>query len=419
MVTYQYSDRYHRSKNVRVFVDAEEQFVFSTPSTDIAAFETDGAVMVEAVYDSDIEEAAVRPFSLGITPEINGNRLTVRLDGPVNMMIDIKGERQLHIYANAPSDGSGYTRYYKAGKIYDEGEIILKSGDSMYIEGGAVVRGSIFADGADNIKIAGGGVFDGSYFSDGRRLCVLQRCRNIDISGVIFVRPLRWMLVLYECINVRVTGIKEVGEVISSDGIDVVGSSEVTIDGCFLRNNDDCVVVKAMPLDGDETRIAENIKVKNCVFLNDTSGNATEIGHELRCAEVRNVVFDNCDIVSVHGYGAAFSIHNADCANVNNVLYRNIRVEHYYDKLVDLRVIKSMWGRHGGKGYINNIRFENIRVTALDCNSGYSISLIGGYDEAHKVSNVVFDGFYINDHRIENGNELDLFIKEANEILFI
>ncbi len=419
MRTYKYSDKYNRSESVRVLADGEEQFVFSTPSTDIAAFETDGAVTVEVVYEHDIKEASVRPLSKGMIPEINGNRLRVKLSGPDNILIDVKGERQLHIYANAPSDGSGYTRYYRAGQIYDEGEMVLKSGDSIYIEGGAVVRGSITAEGADNIKIAGGGVFDGSYFNDGRRLCVLYRCRNVDISGVIFVRPQRWMLMLHECSNVRVTGIKEVGEVISSDGIDVVGSSDVTIDGCFLRNNDDCVVVKAMPLDGDETRIVENIMVKNCVFLNDTSGNATEIGHELRCAKVKNVVFDNCDILSVHGYGAAFSIHNADCAEVRDILYRNIRVEHYYDKLVDLRVISSMWGRHGGKGRINNIRFENIRVTALDCNSGYSVSLIGGYDAEHRVSNVVFDGFYINDRRIKNGNELDLFMKEADGIVFI
>jgi polygalacturonase len=29
--------------------------------------------------------------------------------------------------------------------------------------------------------------------------------------------------------------------VIGSDGIDIVGSRDVLVEGCFLRNNDDCV----------------------------------------------------------------------------------------------------------------------------------------------------------------------------------
>jgi hypothetical protein len=97
---------------------------------------------------------------------------------------------------------------------------------------------------------------------------------------------------------------------------------------------------------------------------------------------------------------------------------KNIRVEHYYSKLIDLRVIESRFGRDDRRGQIRNVTFRNIDVTVSRYNPGYSISLIGGLDADHTVENVLFDNFRLNGVKVTNADQLDLFIKQAREIEF-
>jgi hypothetical protein len=138
----------------------------------------------------------------------------------------------------------------------------------------------------------------------------------------------------------------------------------------------------------------------------------------LRTSSIRNIRFTNCDILGVHGYGGVFGIHNADHATVSDVLYENIRVEHYYNKLIDLKVIKSMWGKDPERGQIRNVVFRNIDVTQSIYNSGYSMSLIGGYDSTHTVENILFENFRLNGGKVTNADQLELYVKQAKDIRF-
>lgn len=420
LITYQYAKEVLPESDLRVTVNNEKQPIFKTPSTDIVAFSFSGKINIEIEYGSDVSNAVIRPVSKAIKFNACGNKISFSLENPVSLMIDVPGRRQLHIHANPISEApkGDNLLVFKAGQVYDVGELKLTDGQTLFIEGGAVVRGCLLCEDSDNIKICGNGIFDGSLFSDSRRLFIFRRCRNVTIEDVILVNPRLWMVMLHACENVLIRGLKEVGEVVSSDGIDIVGSKDVVIDNCFLRNNDDCIAVKSFPFEDGKEYDVENIIVKNSVFMNDSSGNAIEIGHELRCRHVHNIKFENCDILTVHGYGAPFSIHNADYAVVENINYSDIRVEHYYDKLVDLRVINSMWGKYGGQGTVKNIYFENIHITASIYNPGYSISIIGGFDEKHRVENVCFNNFYINDKKVTCADELDLFVKDADNIRF-
>lgn len=420
IITYDYAEDYFINTKISLYANGIKQTVFSTPSTDIAAFTVSGECAVTIEYETEITAAVVRPLSRGIKAVIKGRKVHIVLKKCGKILVDTEGQRQLHIYADRADDipAGENVRVYRTGHIYDEGEIRLVSGEELYIEGGAVVRGRIIAEEAEDIRICGNGILDGSFFSDKRRLCVFRKCKNIRISGIIMVRPSLWMLMLHECVNVKIDNIKQVGEVVSSDGIDIVSSSHVDIGDCFLRNNDDCIAVKALETDGTAAADVEDVRVHDCVFLNDTSGNALEIGHELRCRKVSDIVFENCDILSVHGYGAAFAVHNADRAAVENITYADIRVEHYYDKLIDIRIINSMWGKSAERGYINNIHFRNIFVAASVYNPGYSVSLIGGHDDMHRVKNICFENFCINQRRMIDSDEMDLFIKQADGISY-
>lgn len=285
--------------------------------------------------------------------------------------------------------------YFKAGQVYEVGELRLKDNETLYIEGGAVVRGCVRATSASNVRIAGNGVLDGGFYTrgiDGRRPIVLEDCKKSVIENIIMIEPTSWMIVLGLCEQVTVRNVKQLGSLGSTDGVDIVGSRQIRIENCFLRNGDDCVVIKSLDLSKnkfdatlDYSRDVDDIEVTGCAFLAYLGGQAMEIGHELRTNNITNIRFRDCDVLGVHGQGGVFGIHNTDRGHVSNVLFENIRVEHYYNKLVDFRIIKSRYYKDEERGQIRDVVLRNIDVTVSQFNPGYSISTIGGYDAKHQV----------------------------------
>jgi hypothetical protein len=431
LVIYNYPRSCPRSALFQVRVNGQEVFVHHTNVADFAAIECSGPIEVEVEVLTAVKSARVRPLSRGIEAEVSSTRVRFQLHGPTNVSIEIDGLKPLFFYANppeenAPAPDDPNVIYFKAGQVYEIGQMALESNQTLYIEGGAVVKGCLHTIGTQNVTVRGRGVFDGSYYQrgrDSRRSILFEHCTNVRVQDIIMIEPSVWMLVLHGCRDVHVSNLKEIGEVIGSDGIDIVSSSDVLVEGCFLRNNDDCVVIKAFdsrhsPASAIKNNDVENVQVRDCVFINDRGGNAIEIGYELRAEQVRGITFRNCDILSVHGHGAAFSIHNGDRAIVNDVLFEDIRVEHYYDKLVDFRVLHSQWNRDERRGQIRDITLRNIKAMPAIYNEGYTTSLIGGYDAEHTVEGVVFENFYLGDKKINNPDELDLYLKHATGVDF-
>jgi hypothetical protein len=263
-------------------------------------------------------------------------------------------------------------------------------------------------------------VFDGSLFPRAgghRRMCTLEHCAQVRIEGIVLVNPPTWTLVLGACEDVHVRNVKTITTHGGNDGIDVVSCARVLIEDCFLHAGDDCIVVKAFDeyaARGWRTNV-EQIEARHCVLLAH-GANALEIGHELRTTSVRDIAFHDCDILCVHGYGAAFAIHNGDCATVAHVRYENIRVEHYYNFLFDLRILESRFSHCPTRGQIRDVLFKNIHVRQSVFNPGYSVSLVGGYDADHTVEGVTFDGIYFDAARVTALDQLGLFIRHARQL---
>ncbi len=128
-----------------------------------------------------------------------------------------------------------------------------------------------------------------------------------------------------------------------------------------------------------------DIQVRRCVLWNDW-GKALEIGIETVADEIRDVVFEDCDII--HVSYAAMDVTTHDRATCKNILFRNIRVEfdddftlpqcldrnqHFYplqpwDKerpfLFTLSVGQGYVTVDTARGHIEDVSFENIEVTA-------------------------------------------------------
>lgn len=418
---------YRAGENISATVNGVRYDVLETEAAYFVTAPCREKETVELVFGTGTGPYAIRPKRLGIAAAQEGRTLRFQIPSPLNLLIEPGGEEKpLFFYGVRPETYDGKATYYfPAGQVYQTGELRLRSGESVYIERGAVVRGMISAYDAENIKIYGQGILDNSYYADrkeSRKTIRLVRCSRAVVQDITLIKPTAWMIMIAGCRDVTVSGIHEIGEIVSSDGIDIVGSQNVTVSGCMLRNNDDCVVVKHATQEQDgvcnpeELLAVRNIEVKDCVLYNAPAGNALEIGFELNCEQVSGIRFQNIDILRVDGIGAALSIHVSDRALVRDVLYDHIYIEHYYSRLIDFRVVQSQWGVSAEKGRIEDVTLQNIFVTKSIANEGYSVSVIGGYDDTHLVKRVKFSNFCFNGSAVCHKNELDLFERNTEAV---
>jgi hypothetical protein len=398
-----------------------------------ATFEFRGRVEVAIETPQPVTEVTIRPKSRGIAWRAEGNVVRFALERPENLMIELDRLPHLFLFAFAPDahrpdPAAPGVRYFAAGQVYETGEIALGAGETLYVEAGAVVRGCVVAEASAGVTIAGRGILDGSYYRRGteegpRRTILAHQCRDLTVRDVLIVEPSAWTCHLVACEDARIEGLRILAELSGSDGIDLAGCSRVAVEGCFIRSYDDCVAVKALDLKvaGREVRgscNSEDIAVRRCALYCDGGGSAMEIGHELRGDFVRNVLWEDIDVMGEHLYGSVFSIRNGEHATVENVTYRDIRVEHYYNELVGFRIMRSRYSREEERGHVRNVVLENVRVEESPYNAGYSLSHIGGWDDAHAFETVVFRDFWHGERQVLCADDIDLYVKYARDVRF-
>lgn len=421
---------------IELWVDGKAVEVLRTDAADFANFiydPADGPVEVKVNYRDRIPVDAVdiRPQARSLQAEILGTCFIFELDRPEKLSLEIPGRSPLFFWANPPETDrpdpeDPNVLWFKGGQVYEAGRFNIEQGQTLYIEGGAVVRGFVRADSVNNVTLRGHGILDGGYYLHGGRefhhLARFFNCKGITVRDLTMIRPSGWMLVPVASEDVEIFNLKQIGEVVSSDGIDVVGSSRVHIHDCFLRNNDDCVVVKAFivgiknsnpdPCDGREN--VEDVLVENCTFLNARAGNAMEVGHELNVEYVRNVTFRNIDVLSVQGQGAVFSIHNYAQALVENITFEDIRIEHCYDKFIDFRISTSRFSVGDITGRIRNVTLKNIQWFRTPSNAGYTVSMIGGWSKEADIQEITFENICIDGRTISSLDELEITTRYAS-----
>lgn len=387
----------------------------------------------------DVRWVDVRPRSAGVVPVIGADHSTVRLQvkSPVPLTVEFNGDwkRVLHLLINppeknAPEPGTPNVRYFGPGE-HEPGLIELKDGETLYLAAGSLVKGVVRSVGTKNITIRGRGILDASslprrgqssgdaaapqrpdIYGGQRNMILLENTQGARIEGITLANSQSWTVHLRNAEGTHIDGIRILtGPACSTDGIDVVSSSNVLVENVFIRSNDDCVVVKNMM--DRETR---NVTVRRSVFWNMPCGNGIEVGFELRTTPVRELRFEDIDIIRVER-GAAISIHNGDSAVVEDVVFNNIRVEDARHKLIDFAVVYGRYGAvdrpdrsrpsdPGGAwdGVIrqdpeeramrakNRGRVRNVRVTNLHVVEGsLPFSIIAGFDKEHAVENVVIE----------------------------
>lgn len=397
------------SKNFEVKFNGKKAFVYhSAVPAAYCSFGLNGTAKVTVKTKRVIKQVIIRPLSLKIKPQIKNGEIYFSINKPCKLSIEINGSAMpLFLFANKvdsniPAKGTPNLRFFAAGKVYQTNKIILKSNDVVYIQGGAYVKGSFFLDSLQNVHIYGNGVLDGGIFKKGeQRTIEINRCQNILVEGITIVDSKHWTVPCNQSSNITYKNIKIISNNDWDDGIDIVSSKNVLVDSCFIRTKDDCIAIKAgvnYYTKFIAQQSSQNIKVQNCVLWNGQWGNALEIGFETRNDTIKNIEFNNLDIIHVDGPEGCFTIHNGDRALITNVVYNNIRVEEASGWLLDFRILKSVYSIDTTRGCIQNISFNNISVKG----SNFPYSQLLGFDEVNRIKDIKIQNLTIKGKKINS-----------------
>ncbi|MBQ8319780.1 MAG: hypothetical protein IJX81_02775 [Clostridia bacterium] len=369
---------------------------------------SDEPLSLEIKAKKSFARALLKPYSRGVQVCVDGDtiRFTLEKNGHFVLALD-DWHGCLHLFNSKPVPApakSEVTHYFGAG-IHVVGKLVLKSGESVYVDKDALVYGHIFAKDAENIKVFGNGLLDDSMeerfpleawltcyeeYTNGN--IRLMNCKNVEVRGVMMRNSAVWCFGVFGCENVDVNDVKIFGQWrYNTDGIDLVNSQKVTIRNSFIHSFDDGIVLK-----GVVRFCAKDVKeitAENCVVWCDW-GRALEIGIETVARRFSSVTFKDCDVI--RGGAVALDIQNGNEAEIAQVRYENIRVElnNFDTPEVYQKTDETVYDKEGVLALPKLISVSNPMLKRFSKPLGYTPDESFGKNPA-SVHDVIYEGICV------------------------
>jgi len=380
-----------------VLVDEVRETDHHYEEASMSTFDFSGTVeMAVTSRAGKITGGRVRPLSYDIPTIIKGNTMTFTLDRPANLSVEVNGDifHNLHLFANPlegsrPSPSDPDVIYLGPGLHTPEGgKIEIPSGKTLYLAGGAVLKGQIVVRNAQNVKVLGRGVID----HQTRMGIEINRSRNVLVEG----------LVTTQCATggsdgVAIHNVKAISFYQWGDGMNVFASNNVLFDGVFCRNSDDCTTVYA-------TRKGYEGGCRNITMRNSTLW--ADVAHPIfigihgnagKPDTIEEILYENIDILDHKekqvDYQGCLAINAGDNNTIRRVRFENIRVEDFRQgQLVNLRIFYNTKYCAAPGLAIEDVLFKDVTYNGTRS----ELSVMAGYDPLRKVKNVRFENLRIN-----------------------
>ena len=313
----------------------------------------------------------IRPRDLDVKAKTDANGvITVRVNGAAQFTVEPYGRnRALHVFIDPTYEYNvnktdKNVLYYGAGE-HDVGDIYLQSGQTLFIDEGAVVYATVYSLHTENIKILGRGIldnsknkakilFDTSAEANEAAIANAKRehavnfvaCKNIEIDGITIRDAGLYNIDSMSCENIHINNIKIIGcWRFNSDGVHFSNCTNGSLTNSFVRTYDDSICVRGYAnyeydrfLNDEKEEelsfICQDILIKNCVVWNDW-GKCLQIGTETYAKEIKNVRFENCKLI--HTTAIALAIWLVDNAKIHDITFENTIVE-YEDYCLKLAI---------------------------------------------------------------------------------
>ncbi len=292
------------------------------------------------------------------------------------------------------------------------GAIYFKPGVSLCIEKNGVIKGSdniedypivmthvegrdqlwrsalINADKVDNFHVYGEGEVNGNglkyWKAFWQRRAENKNCTNLEVhrprmfyinnSDHILIEDITlkdsgfWTLHIFKCNfptiqNLDISSQFEPVPAPSTDGIDIDSCQNVSVRGCKISVNDDCIAIKCgkgPEADSDPVNSpVENVLVENCTF--GRGHGVVTIGSEATL--VRNIIVRNCWVEGGNRL-VRLKLRPDTPQRYENIIYENIRGKNV-KVLFDVKPWTQFYDTEGKEppaSYVNNLILRNIDI---------------------------------------------------------
>jgi hypothetical protein len=377
---------------------AQDSFVYEVPATkklearhNVCSFTTfsfDGAVTVEVkkLSGGPIQSCLVTPASYGIKPEIiSPDTVRFRLDRPgrkVAVIVNDDWKTHPLLVFGDPLEEQPLTKadektvFFGPG-VHVPGKIALKSGQTLYLAGGAYVKGWIEENGLTNVTVRGRGIISAENRPEGKGGISKQTiyfngdCADLLVEGITFIQAKGFSCTTRGVSNV-VRNCKIVGNwVPTTDGF--VLHDRGLIEDCFIKADDDaiklygshglarrCVIWQMenggvfqlgwtrQNATGCRVEDMDIIRTEWTTTDRDARGIIASVGLE---GAGGNHVFDNIRVERGGGRIISLNLKADSQATCTNLVIRNLSVENW----------QPVQGQINGAGF-RGITFENCRL---------------------------------------------------------
>jgi hypothetical protein len=369
----------------------------------LAYFSTAGKVEVAVrLNEGSLQTARIRPLSYGIQSKLEGNTLYFTIDKPCNLSVEVNGDifHNLHLFADPVYEFKDTTAknviYFRPGlHELPNGLLRVPSNTTVYIAGGAFVKGRIIFDSVCNSRLLGYGIVEPA---EGGGIGI-GKSKNIEVEGVISSSCYTG-----GSTDVKIKNVKAISAHRWGDGMNVVSSNNVLLDGVFNRNSDDCTTVYGTR--GRYSGGCNNVTMQNATLWADVAHPILigTHGSTPNKDTLQNLSYINIDILDHNeaqiDYQGCMSINAGDNNLVRKVRFENIRVEDFRKgQLFNVRVFfNAKYCTSPGRG-VEDILFKDIVY-----NGRYAVtSVLDGYSEDRKVKNLVFENLLVNGRLFYDG----------------
>ena len=367
-------------------------------------------IEVTRLSGNPLTDATVHPARWEIPVEASADRAVFHLDRPLKVVLKTEEDelQPLIILADTPDtpipDGADVLRFGPG--FHDIGlQFPVQDGQTIVVEGGAIVRGSFFKAREDgplrNFTLRGRGiVYSGDWGYRARRAGWGRGITgweggllNGRIEGVMLVDSLHWNLG-YRNRDSVFENLKILSFHGNTDGLRV-GANSIARD-CFVMTNDDALLPEGHDFQENESALMED-----CIIWHHSWGNPFKIINlgEPNESGVRNITYRNIDVletssevfVSPDTGGHAFRPRQGP---TENILFENIYIERG-ENIFNLQP--------PGGSVLRNITFRNLHLPVAN-------GRIRGWNATDRIENILFDGLFVGGKRVHSIDETDIEI---------
>jgi hypothetical protein len=349
--------------------------------------------------NADAAGCTVLPSARDIQPRVSGRTATFALDRPAKLFVRFPdaAENPLFIFADAPEVNIPDRKdpnviWFEAGRVHDIGEkFTIKSGQTVYIPGGAYVKGTITADSASHIAVRGRGILSGLGYARRPNITgipfnsVMFNGPGDDqlIEGITVTNPQHFCLLSRGRLTTR--NVKLFGWWHQTDGWG--GGDGSSIEDSFIKVNDDSVKL-----------YGKNQTARGLVIYQQVNGAPFQLGWGGSTQRAQNCLVEDIDVIACdaadktqrEGNQAFLNLRNQSAESViDGVTLRRLRFDCDIPMLVGFLQVK---------GQVRNIRFDDVSIHGKVNGANFVRTEGAGSVAGLSVKNVRIGGALVTPH---------------------